>query len=78
MLFVYGATCHETKPYHMGFSGTGTGAQAALAANDWTCPQCGKRVREILGDICPYCGYEQHVHDWEPVTCVTIGMVHYT
>ena len=53
-------------------------AQAALAANDWTCPQCGKRVREILGDICPYCGYEQHVHDWEPVTCVTIGMVHYT
>ena len=44
--------------------------QAALAADDWVCPQCGKRVREIVGDICPYCGYERHVHDWAPATCV--------
>ncbi len=44
--------------------------QAALAAGDWVCPQCGKRVREIVGDICPYCGYERHMHDWAPATCV--------
>ena len=43
----------------------------ALAANDWICPQCGKRVREIAGDICPYCGYERHVHEWAPATCVS-------
>ena len=43
----------------------------AWAANDWICPQCGKRVREIVGDICPYCGYERHVHDWLPATCVS-------
>ena len=43
----------------------------ALAADDWICPQCGKRVREIVGDICPYCGYERHVHDWLPATCVS-------
>ncbi len=46
-------------------------AQALAAEDYWRCPQCGKRVRTIVGDICPYCGYERHVHDWLPATCVT-------
>ena len=46
-------------------------APAALAAEDyWICPRCEKRVRESVGDICPYCGYERHVHGWTPATCV--------
>ena len=46
-------------------------AQALAAEDYWLCPQCGRRVRTIVGDICPYCGYERHVHDWLPATCVT-------
>ena len=46
-------------------------APAALAEDYWICPRCEKRVRESVGDICPYCGYERHVHDWTPATCVT-------
>ncbi len=45
--------------------------QAALAADYWICPGCGKRVRESVGDMCPYCGHERHVHDWAPATCVS-------
>ena len=44
----------------------------ALAADYWICPDCGKRVREVAGDMCPYCGYERHVHDWAPATCVSL------
>ncbi len=46
-------------------------AQAALAANYWICPKCDRRVSELVGDMCPYCGYERHVHDWAPATCVS-------
>ena len=45
-------------------------APATLAAGYWVCQQCGRRVNEQVGDICPYCGYERHVHDWAPATCV--------
>ncbi len=43
----------------------------ALAADYWICSGCGKRVSELVGDMCPYCGYERHVHDWVPATCVS-------
>ena len=43
----------------------------ALAADYWICSGCGKRVSELVGDMCPYCGYERHVHDWLPATCVS-------
>ena len=46
--------------------------RAALAADDyWLCSRCERRVRESVGDMCPYCGYERHIHDWAPATCVT-------
>ena len=43
----------------------------ALAEDYWVCDGCGKRVREIVGDICPYCGFERHAHEWQPATCVS-------
>ena len=43
----------------------------ALAADDWVCAGCGKQVSELEGDICPYCGYVRHAHDWAPATCVS-------
>ena len=42
----------------------------AAGADYWLCPGCGKRVSELVGDLCPYCGYERHVHTWQPATCV--------
>ena len=54
----------------------------ALSANadaTWECPACHRRVQTILGDICPYCGAQRHIHTWreasctEPKTCTECG-----
>ncbi len=42
---------------------------AAFAEGSWKCPECGKMVPELLGDVCPYCGGARHTHVWLPATC---------
>ena len=41
------------------------------AETEWVCINCGKHVRAVLGDICPYCGAEKHEHTWLDATCDT-------
>ncbi len=41
----------------------------AFAEGSWKCPDCGKMVPELLGDVCPYCGGARHTHVWLPATC---------
>ncbi len=54
-------------------------ALSAGAESAWKCDNCGKRVPETIGDVCPYCGARKHVHTWreatytEPRTCVECG-----
>ena len=44
-------------------------ALSAHADSSWKCEKCGRRVQEILGDVCPYCGARRHVHTWREATC---------
>ena len=52
---------------------------SAQAETTWECINCGKRVPEIMGDVCPYCGSRRHEHTWreatytEPRTCEECG-----
>ena len=44
-------------------------AFTAYAGSSWKCTQCGHMVPEYLGDVCPYCGAQKHVHTWKEATC---------
>ena len=44
-------------------------ALTAYAETTWECAVCHRRVQASLGDTCPYCGAERHVHTWQDATC---------
>lgn len=54
-------------------------AVSASADSTWECSACHRRLPTALGDTCPYCGAQRHVHTWreatctEPKTCLVCG-----
>ncbi|MBR2570550.1 MAG: hypothetical protein IKE30_00240 [Clostridia bacterium] len=44
-------------------------ALSAYAESTWQCDACHRRVQTMLGDQCPYCGAQRHIHTWREATC---------
>ena len=42
---------------------------SAYADSSWECEKCGRRVPVSLGNVCPFCGTQRHIHTWRPATC---------
>ena len=44
-------------------------SKEGFADSIWVCSNCGQQVKAILGDVCPYCGAQKHIHSWSEATC---------